>query len=173
MKTNHVTFAILLAIAVGNLSAGVSAAENKSSVNSADEKFVKQAGAAGMAEVKIATLGTQKAERVDVKDLATMLVTDHTKANAELTTLAESKKVELSAVIDPKAASVFKDLEKESGKSFDKAFLDHLQSAHKDSISLFEDAEKNATDGDVKAFAGKTLPVLRGHLDKIKELAAK
>lgn len=173
MKTNPLTFAVMLAFAAGSLASVGSAADSSSGVNSADQKFIKQAASDGMAEVKIATLGTQKAERSDVKDLATMLVADHTKANAELTSLAASKKVELSAVIDPDAASKFKDLEKESGKDFDKAFLKHLEKAHKDCISNFEDAEKNAADADVKAFASRTLPTLRTHLDKVKELAGK
>jgi putative membrane protein len=164
MKSNPITFAILLALAVGNLatSTTLSAADSTSSLKSSDEKFVK-----------IATLGTQKAERTDVKDLATMLVTDHTKANAELTALAESKKVQLSAVINPKAAKAFEDLEKVSGKDFDKAFLKQLEKDHKDCISNFEDAEKNAEDADVKSWASKTLPTLRAHLDKVKELAGK
>jgi putative membrane protein len=173
MKTNPVTFAILLAIAAGNLPFNASAADTQSGLKAGDEKFVKQAGAAGMAEVKIATLGTQKAERSDVKDLATQLVTDHTKANAELEALAKSKGVELSAVIDPKSASTFESLEKESGKSFDKAFLAHLEKAHKTCVADFEDASKNAADADVKAWAGKMLPTLRAHLDKVKELEAK
>lgn len=173
MKTNPITFAILLAVAVGNLTTLASAADKTSAVKAADEKFIKQAGSDGMAEVKIATLGTQKAERTDVKDLATMLVADHTKANSELTALAASKSVELSAVIDPNAASAFKDLEKESGKDFDKALLKQLEKDHKSCISLFEDAEKNAEDAEVKAWAGKMLPTLRAHLDKVKELAAK
>lgn len=172
MKSNPITFAILLAIAAVNVTS-IARAEDKSSLKAADEKFVKTAGASGMAEVKIATLGTQKAERADVKELATMLVADHTKVNAELSALAESKKVQLSAVIDPSAADTFKDLEKESGKGFDKAFLDHLEKSHKDSIANFEDAEKNGEDAEVKSWASKTLPALRTHLDKVKELKAK
>lgn len=173
MKTNTVTIAILLAIAAGNMAFTASAADNPSSLKAGDEKFVKQAAAAGKAEVKLATLGTQKAGRADVKELATMLVADHTKANGELAALAESKKVELSAVIDPKAAETFKSLEKESGKGFDKAFLTHLEKAHKTCIADFEDASKNAEDADVRAWAGNTLPTLRAHLDKVKELQAK
>ncbi|MDB6006790.1 MAG: hypothetical protein JWR15_3777, partial [Prosthecobacter sp.] len=163
----------LLAIAAVNVSSIARAEDNKSNVKSSDEKFIKTAGASGMAEVKIATLGTQKAERADVKELATMLVADHTKANAELSALAESKKVQLSQVIDPKHADAFKDLEKESGKGFDDAFLDHLEKSHKDSISNFEDAEKNGEDAEVKSWASKTLPALRHHLDEVKKLQAK
>jgi len=173
MKTNALAFAVLLAVAAGNLVATVHAEDKKSSLNASDEKFVKQAGASGTAEVKVATLGTQKAERADVKDLATMLVTDHAKVNEELATLAKSKSVELSAVIDPKSAGVFEDLEKERGADFDKAFLSHLKSAHKTTIASFEDASKDAADADVKAWAGKTLPTLKAHLDKITELQGK
>lgn len=172
MKSNPITFAILLALAVGNLTPSAGAADG-SGLKASDEKFIKEAGSDGKAEVKIATLGTQKASRTDVKDLATMLVTDHTKANTELSSLAASKNVELSAVIDPNAASTFQDLEKKSGADFDKAFLSHLEKAHKDCISTFEDAEKNATDSDVKSWASKTLPTLRAHLDKVKELESK
>ena len=171
MKTNHITFALAIALTLGSW-ADISAAD-KSGLKDSDVNFIKQAGAAGTAEVKLATLGTQKAERADVRDLAKMLVTDHTAVNAELTTLAQTKGVELSAVIDPKAAENFQDLEKESGKDFDKAFLSQLEKSHKTSISAFEDAEKNAEDGDVKAFARKTLPSLKAHLTQVKDLESK
>jgi putative membrane protein len=171
MKTNRMTFAVLLLLAAGSLT--TIAADQKSSLKSADEKFVKKAAASGTAEVKVATLGTQKAERADVKELAQMLITDHTKANEELTALAQSKGVELSAVIDPKAAETFQKLEKKSGKDFDKAFLSQLEDDHQACISDFEDAEKNGTDGEVKSWASGKLPTLRAHLAKVKELEAK
>lgn len=172
MKTNPITVALaLLAFAAGAVNLG--AADNKSSVNDADQKFIKTAGESGMGEVKIATLGTQKAERADVKEFATMLVNDHTKVNEELAGLAKAKGVELSAVISADASDDFKALEKESGAGFDKAFLAQMKDSHEASIANFEDAEKNAADGDVKAWASKTLPALRHHLDKVKELQAK
>lgn len=164
--------AALFALATGGLSI-VGAADTKSGLTSADETFVKTAGDAGMAEVKIATLGTQKAERADVKDFATMLVNDHGKVNGELNQLAQSKNVELSAIVSADTANSFKDLEQESGAGFDKAFLSQMKSAHEKSISNFEDAEKNASDGEIKSWASKTLPALRAHLDKIKELQGK
>ncbi len=167
MKSHRITLAVaLLAFAAGGI-ANLAAAESK------DEKFLKTAGESGMAEVKTATLGTQKAERADVKEFATMLVTDHTKVNEELMALAKAKNVQISAMVNADAADDFKALEKESGAGFDKAFLSHMESTHKDSISNFEDAEKNGADAEVKAWASKTLPALKHHLEKIKELQAK
>jgi putative membrane protein len=36
---------------------------------------------------------------------------------------------------------------------------------HKEDVDMFEKASNKGTDADVKAFAAKTLPVLRTHLD--------
>jgi putative membrane protein len=148
-------------------------AADKDTMDSADTKFVKNTSDSGMAEMKIATLGSQKAERADVKEFANMLVSDHNQANAELATLAKNKGIEVSAMIPAKAADAFKDLENESGKDFDKAFLDKMEKDHKATIADFESAEKSAKDGDLKAWISKTLPTLRAHLDKVKELKGK
>lgn len=164
--------ALLLAFVFGTTQTTVWAAD-KGTMSANETKFIKQTGEHGMAEVKIAELGSQKAERADVKEFATMLVNDHTKANSELAALAKTKGVELSQMIAPKAADTFKDLEKESGQGFDKAFLAQMEKSHKDTISSFEDAEKDAKDGELKAWISKTLPTLKAHLDKVKELRAK
>jgi putative membrane protein len=171
MKTKPlaITLAFLSALAIGTLST-ILAADEKALTNAADTKAIKTTAQAGMDELKLANLGAQKAERADVKEFANMLVTDHTRMNDELKGLAQSKSVELSASIDAEAADDFKDLEKESGKSFDKAFLDHMISAHKDLISDLEDCEKDAKDGELKAWINQSRPPLKAHLEKAKEL---
>ena len=171
-KTLAASLMLLLAFAIGGLRTTAWAAD-KDILNASDTKFIKLTGESGMAEVKLATLGSQKAERADVKDFATMLVTDHTKVNNELSDLAKNKGVELSAMIAPKDADAFKDMENTSGKDFDKAFLDHMEKSHKAGIARFEDAEKDAKDGELKAWISKTLPTLRSHLDKVKDLKSK
>jgi putative membrane protein len=93
--------------------------------------------------------------------------------NEQLKALAVSKSVDLSAVIDPKDAGTFQDLEKSSGADFDKAYLGEVVSNHKKCIADFEEISKEGKDADVKAFADKTLPALKAHQDKAKELHAK
>jgi putative membrane protein len=41
---------------------------------------------------------------------------------------------------------------------------------HKKTISMFEDAAKNCKDADLKAFAEKTLPTIKGHLTEIEAI---
>lgn len=171
MKTKSIaTHCLALLIAA---TASTAFAAEKDTLNAADSKFVKTVGESGMAEAKVATLGAQKAERADVKEFANMLVTDHGKVNAELAELAKTKGIDVSAVVSADAADKFKALEQESGKDFDKAFLNHMEKCHEKSIAAFEEAEKDSANADVKAWASKTLPTLRAHLAKVKELAAK
>jgi len=43
---------------------------------------------------------------------------------------------------------------------------------HEKDVTKFQEAATNATDADVKAYAAKTLPTLREHLDMARKLAA-
>jgi putative membrane protein len=167
-KPIAVSLSILAACAFGAFQS--MAADNQGSVADKDAKFIKKTADAGMAEVKLAELGTQKAERADVKEFAKMMVDDHTKSNTELATLAKSKGVETSQMISEKGADKFKDLENEKGGAFDKAFLDQMEKEHKNMIDDFEDAQKDVKDGELKAWIDKTLPTLRAHLDHVKKL---
>lgn len=149
------------------------AEEKKTTLNSADERFVKNEVTAGKAVVKLAGLGAKKTERTDIRAFAEMLVTDHSKANEELTKLAETKGVELSAEADTKHEETYQKLENESGPNFDKAFLAEVVSGHKKCVSDFEKASQEAKDDDLKAWAEKMVPALKAHLEKAKELSTK
>lgn len=147
--------------------------DEKDTLNTYDVKFVKKTAADGAAEVKLAGLAVKKAERADIKSFAEMLVTDHTKANDELKALAKKKGVQLSAEIDPAHAETFQKLEKYSGTEFDKEFISEMVSKHKDCVSSFESASKDARDGDLKVWVIKMLPTLKGHLDMAENLKSK
>lgn len=162
------TFAFCAALLFA--SNGMSA--DKEPLDSADAKFVKQEAAAGMAVVKTAELGAQKATRPEVKAFAQRLVTDHSTANEELTKLAAVKGVELSASMEPKHAESFQKLEKTETADFDKEFLKVAVSGHKKCINNFEDAAKDAKDNDVKMWAEKTLPTLKAHLAQAQDLSS-
>ncbi|MDP1587502.1 MAG: DUF4142 domain-containing protein, partial [Prosthecobacter sp.] len=71
-STTTLAFCAALIFASNGMSA------DKDTLDAADVKFVKKEAAAGMAVVKLAGLGAQKAVRADVKAFAEMLVTDHT-----------------------------------------------------------------------------------------------
>lgn len=133
--------------------------------------FVDDASAAGVGEIAAGKLAQEKGVAPDVKAFADMMVKDHTEANEKLKTIAQSKKLEVSA--DPTVGDKVKQLILDQrDESFDLAYANNQVEAHKKAVELFEEEAKNGQDPELKAFAAQTLPKLKEHLVKAKELAA-
>src|SRR5947209_5126370 len=64
--------------------------------NLTDEQFVQKASQDGLAEVNHGRMAAQRASSDDVKRFAQRMVEDHTKANAELLSLANRKQFTLA-----------------------------------------------------------------------------
>jgi putative membrane protein len=149
---------------------GKAAAGAKSGLAKADEKFVQTAAQGGLMEVKLGEVASQKASAAEVKELGAMMVKDHSKANQELTDLAGKKGITLSTELESKHQATIDRLSKLSGEEFDKAYVSEMLSDHKKDVADFEKASKSATDEDIKAWAGKTLPTLQAHLQHVQGL---
>ena len=138
-----------------------------------DEKsseFLKKVTNSGMAEIQLAKLAQQKATIDAVKNFAAMLERDHTAVNQQVKTLADQRSVALPATISDDKQKMYTDMDKMTGKAFDKDYISMMIKAHGDGILLFEDTRSNASDIDVKNFADKTLPALKMHLDSAKAI---
>ena len=145
----------------------------KDNVPHADAAFMKKAAESGLAEVEASKIASTKAANTQVKGFATQMVDDHTKANDELKALAASKDVKLPAEPGMADKAKIKLLDGRDGTSFDKHYADSWGvKAHEDTVRLFEKEAKDGKDADVKAWAEKTLPALRHHLEMAKDLKA-
>jgi putative membrane protein len=129
-----------------------------------DKAFVAEAGMAGLYEVQAGNLALQKAESAGVRAFAQRMVTDHGKANAELAQLATVKGLVLPAELEGEHEKALEHLNTLSGAAFDRGYMEHMRGDHQKDVAAFEKASTSATDADIKAFATKTLPVLREHL---------
>ncbi|WP_293942693.1 MULTISPECIES: DUF4142 domain-containing protein [unclassified Sphingobacterium] len=143
------------------------------SVSEEDAKFVTEAANGGMAEVELGQLAQQKAQHADVKAFGEMMIKDHSKANDELTALAQAKNITVPATVGAEQQKVKDDLAKKAGREFDKAYIDEMVEDHEKDVKLFEDASKNLKDAELKAFVDKTLPTLRTHLEHSKSVKDK
>jgi putative membrane protein len=144
-----------------------------SNMTAADKEFVANAGMGGLAEVQMGNLALQKASSADVKAFAQRMVTDHSKANEELQQLATTKGLALPTELAGKHKEAFKHFSSLNGAAFDKAYMAHMVADHEEDVAEFDKASTSATDSDVKAWAGKTLPTLKEHLALAKEVARK
>ena len=159
--------AVVLTISAGPLFAQAPAAKSTHEGHAAmasDQHFVMDVAKDGMAEVELAKMAQEKASSDQVKQFAQRMVTDHTKANDELKTLAQNKSITLPTVPDPKAKAFQDRLSKMSGEQFDHAYMQHMLLDHQKAVSAFRVESKSGKDADVKSWAAKTLPTLEEHL---------
>jgi putative membrane protein len=137
-----------------------------------DQGFVTKASQGGSTEIKESELAKSKSSNENVKALADMMITDHTKAGTELDTLVTAKGGAVSKEPDDEQKIAIQKLQAMDGAAFDKAFTENMVSDHKKVVALFEDAARNSDDAQLKAFAQKTLPTLKHHLMAAKKLSA-
>ncbi len=155
----------------GNSSSGVNSNAARPAVDARDRAFMIKAAGSGMYEVEVSKLAEQKAADQGVKDMAAMLVKDHTAANAELMQLAASKGVTLPSAPPRDKQAVIKRMSGRSGAAFDRDYIRTVGiSDHQNDIRMFEGGSRSAKDPQLKAFIDKTLPTLRDHLAHAKSL---
>lgn len=138
-----------------------------------DKEWVVNAGMAGLAEVQMGNLALQQASSADVKSFAQRMVTDHSKSNAELAQLATTKGLALPTELDNEHKGALDHLTSLSGAEFDKAYMKHMVEDHQKAVAHFQTGSTSASDPDIKAWAGKTLPTLQEHAQLAQSVAGK
>lgn len=138
-----------------------------------DSSFVVKAASGGLMEVQLGNIAQEKAAGSRVKAFGRMMVDDHSAANSELKGLAGNKNMMLSDSLEKKHRDHIENLQKKSGQAFDKAYMSMMVDDHRKDIKEFEKAAADSRDRDLKAFAEKTLPVLRKHLDSALAITGK
>lgn len=141
-------------------------------VSAVDTAFASKAAVSGMAEVELGQLALEKASNAKVKEFASMMVNDHGKANSELESIANAKMIVLPTALDAEHAKIKADLSAKSGADFDKAYAKAMVDGHRKTLTLMEDGGKNNQDSELKAFAEKTAPVVKHHLEMITKIQA-
>jgi len=133
-------------------------------VNEADREFVSKAATGGTAEVELGRVATQRAVRPSVRSFAERMVADHGRANAELAALARRKGLDVPTALEPSQQAMRDRLSGLSGPDFDRAYMSEIVRDHTEDIALFERAAEISSDPDLKAWATRSLPMLRDHL---------
>ena len=133
-------------------------------VSEATSKFMVDVADVNMTEIQLGKLAQDKAASQRIKDFASMMVKDHSGATYDLKSLAAQKNVTLPTTISDDHQKKMNDLNKNTGKDFDKAYIDMMEDGHESTVKDFEKNTDNS-DADVKAFVNKMLPTLRMHRD--------
>jgi putative membrane protein len=135
-----------------------------------DDEFLVEAASGGMMEVQLGQVAATNASSAEVKAFGKMMADDHSKANDELAGIARLKNIAIPSVPGDKHQEHINKLKEKRGEEFDKDYMSMMVDDHEADIRKFERAAEKATDPDVKAFATKTLPVLKKHLEHARSV---
>jgi putative membrane protein len=139
----------------------------------ADREFVEKELAAGNAEVQLGRLAQEKGTHADVKEFGAMMVRDHQAAAADLKPIAaklNTTQAEARENAGDDLNDTMEDLQKLSGRDFDKKYIDEMIDDHEKDVRDLENKAENAANAEVKAWAAKTLPIVRQHLERAKSI---
>ena len=125
-----------------------------------DVNFIQKAAGGGQQEVENGKMAEKQGKSADVKRIGARMVADHTKANKELTDLANRKGVKFDTR-GVRAQNI-------GSADFDRQYLKLLETDHKNDVAEFQKEAKSGDDRDVKAWAAKTLPMIQGHLAMVE-----
>ncbi len=130
--------------------------------------FWTAAAQGGIAEVELSKVAEARASDPEVKNFAQMMIADHTKANAELQSLAQKKNVTLPTSMSSANQAALTQMQGLTGADFDRRYVEAMITNHEADVQLFESQAQDESDPDAKAFAAKTLPTLQRHLQMIR-----
>jgi putative membrane protein len=137
-----------------------------------DASFFKKAAEGGLAEVQMGKLAQGKSPTQSVKDFGAMMMQDHSAANDKLKAIADGKGIKLPTSPSVTQMASKAKLEVLTGNTFDKSYIKGMVEDHEEDIKEFQKEASSGQDPDAKAFALSTLPTLKAHLKKIREIAS-
>lgn len=162
---------LLICIAASMLVVGASAhpSDGSASMNDTDRNFMSTLAKAGMAEIEAGQIAAQQGSRA-ARVFGRQMVNEHQAASTQLRWLAAKRNVTLPSAPAPEDEVVIHRLERINDATFDAAYHHFAVLSHRQALGLFRDEIANGRDPGIKAWAQKTLPMIKEHYQEAKEL---
>lgn len=161
------------AAAARNLLAGYSVdpVAGVDSLRPAEQLFLERATVASRLQIRLAELGSGRADGTDVRNHADQVKGDNRRLVDSLTAMLQRKSSSARPLVEAVGATeVYASLAAKSGADFDREFIRILGDLHEATTGLFEQAAADTKDADIKELAAAQLPMLRAHKNRIVEL---
>ncbi|MBJ6108425.1 DUF4142 domain-containing protein [Hymenobacter sp. BT523] len=129
-----------------------------------DKEFMMTAAHSDQNEIQQSKMALAKGVTGMAKDMANKMIADHTKSTNDLKAIAAKKGVTLPTDMDAEHKAMAPAMEKLSGKEFEAKYISRMQADHQKTANTMRAHEKMTQDPDLKAFIGKTVPVVEQHL---------
>jgi putative membrane protein len=137
----------------------------------ADRRWVIESYRGGQKEIRLGRLAEVRGQSAKVRNFAKEMVIDHTRVNLELRKLADAKGIDLGSSDPNSEADYNHKLKTASRTEFDELYKTAMLKDHQEYITAFErEADRTSADSNLSAWARKTLPGLKHHLQMAQNL---
>ncbi|WP_216324175.1 DUF4142 domain-containing protein [Deinococcus aestuarii] len=138
--------------------------------NDTDVLFMEVASMSNLTEITTSQLALQKSTNQNVRAYAQQMITEHTRAQAELRALANAKGVRIADKPGADQRLQYNRLTTLSGAAFDAAYKNVQVGGHQMTLDLIETYRSVGKDQQALAYAAKIQPAVARHLEEAKAL---
>jgi putative membrane protein len=171
----------------GNTTNEPSVGTTGDTVSAGDRDFVEDVGIAGMAEVELGRMATERAASAEVKQFGDMMVRDHSKAGDELKQIAMKHSIPVPSALDSQHEELKTKLSNLKGAEFDREYMNAMVEGHQDVVDRLQtrasedrfgdnkgavkpENSDNPVEADINQWAAMALPTVRHHLDEARRI---
>ena len=158
-------------------------------------EFIMKMAIAGMAEIELGKMATDRAANADVKAFGQMMVKDHSEANEQLAEVASQLNVQMPLQLDRTHRDLVDRLSKHQGARFDQEYMAAMVHGHEEVLNELRARVANRLTSGARpssrgagpvgtagtqrgeqaltAWAAKVLPTVEQHLLRAREIDQK
>ena len=140
--------------------------------NVPDRNFARAAAAGGLSEVELGQLAEHEGQSSAVREFGQRMVSDHSKANAQLKELAAAASIPLPNTPDAEHRMMREQLDQVHGAAFDRTYIRGQIIDHQQTAQLLEYEIGSGQDAQLKSFASQVLPIVMQHLEMAQSIDA-
>jgi putative membrane protein len=134
--------------------------------------YMSMAASGDQFEIQSSQLALQRSSNPAVRQLAQMLITDHTNMSAQMAAAAQSAGLPSPPpALLPEHASMLQQLQATDAAGFDMAYRDVQLSAHQQALTLHQNYASGGDNAALRPVAASAVPIIQGHLNSLQSMA--
>jgi putative membrane protein len=136
----------------------------------ADSKFIREATADNLLEVRLGELAERKATNPTVKQFAQRMVTDHQKMEDQWTDMASKHGMPFQPRLGTRHEQKLDRLQRADQQAFDREYMTATIRNHMDDVTYFKNEGEAVHSAPVRKLVGYGLPLLQDHLMSARQV---
>ena len=134
--------------------------------------YVPNAAMGDMYEIQAADIALQRSQNAQVKELATMIKTDHTAASNAMKAMLPQAAPDIAppTALDERRQGLIDNLRSASAENFDRTYIDQQIAAHNEALTLHRGF--SSEESPLAAHARSVVPKIEAHLRQAEQIKA-